>query len=117
MDGELRLAPHRRRLPNRRNAVTETIVIGNVTLTASIGFDETGRPAEVFLSGAKDGSGLAAILDDASVVISIALQHGIPAKALAKSISRAPDYAAVTKAASVIGAALDLVAEYETPNT
>jgi hypothetical protein len=60
-----------------------------------------------------DGSGMAAILDDASVIISIALQHGIPAKALAKSISRAPDYAGVIKAASVIGAALDLVAEYE----
>ena len=114
MDGELRLAPHRRRLPNRRNAITETLIIGNMTLTASIGLDETGRPAEVFLSGAKDGSGLAAILDDASVVISIALQHGIPAKALAKSISRAPDYAGVIKAASVIGAVLDLVTEYET---
>jgi hypothetical protein len=28
-------------------------------LTATIGFDEAGRPAELFLSGAKDGSGLA----------------------------------------------------------
>jgi hypothetical protein len=33
----------------------------------------SGRAAEVFLSGAKDGSWMAAILDDASVVISIAI--------------------------------------------
>jgi len=70
-------------------------------------------PAEVFLSGAKDGSGMAAILDDASVVISVALQHGIPAKALAKSISRAPDGMGRISAASAIGAALDLLVEYE----
>jgi hypothetical protein len=42
MDGALR--SYRRRLPNRRKAITETIVIGNMTLTATIGFDETGRP-------------------------------------------------------------------------
>jgi len=54
---------------------------------------------------------LAAILDDASVVISIALQHGSPASALAKSISRAPDALGQIAAASVIGAALDLIAE------
>jgi hypothetical protein len=45
----------------------------------------------VFLSCAKDGSGLAAILGDASAVVSVALQHGIPAQALAKSIARPLD--------------------------
>jgi hypothetical protein len=114
MDGELRPPPYRRRLPHRRAAITETIVIGNTTIAASIGFDETGQPAEVFLSGAKDRSGMAAILDDASVVISIALQHGIPAAALAKSISRAPDGMGHISASSAIGAALDLLVEYET---
>jgi hypothetical protein len=34
-------------------------------LTATVGFDGDGRPAEVFLDGAKDGSGLAAVLEDA----------------------------------------------------
>jgi len=79
---------------------------------ASIGFAEDGRPAEVFLTGAKDGSGMAAIIGDASVVISVALQHGVPAAALAKSIARVPDQldGPAVKAASVIGAALDLIA-------
>ena len=45
---------------------------------------------EVFISRAKGGSELEAVLDDASVVISIALQHEIPAEALARSVTRLP---------------------------
>ena len=89
--------------------------MGGAILTATIGFDEAGKPAEIFLSGAKDGSGLAAILEDASVVISVALQHGIPASALAKSIARIAeslDGPAVTPACP-IGAALDLLVSYD----
>jgi hypothetical protein len=82
-----------------------------MVLSGTVGFDEIGQPAEIFIAGAKDGAGLAAILDDAAVVISIALQHGIPARALAKSIARIPENldGPATKAASVIGAALDLL--------
>jgi hypothetical protein len=29
--------------PNRRPAMTEGVIVGNMTLSASIGFDETGR--------------------------------------------------------------------------
>jgi hypothetical protein len=105
----------RRRLPNRRPAVTEEIEVADMPLTATVGFDPAGRPAEVFLSGAKDGSGLAAILADAAVVISIALQHGIPAIALGKSLSRVPETidGPATAPASPIGAALNLLARYE----
>ena len=114
MNGETRSPPYRRRLPYRRAAITETIIIGNLTIAGSIGFGETG-PQEIFLSGAKDGSGMAAILEDASVVISVALQHGIPAAALAKSVARLPESldGAAVKPASPIGAALDLLVDYE----
>jgi hypothetical protein len=47
------------------------------------------------------------------VVISVALQHGVTARALAKSIGRTPDGMGRITAASAIGAALDLVAQYE----
>ena len=115
-------APHPHRLPNRRRAETRDLVANGMALTATVGFDKMGRPAKIFLSGAKDGSGMAAILEDASVVISIALQYGIPARALAKSVARlpamplAPPYLnrppGVRLAASAIGAALDLIASY-----
>jgi hypothetical protein len=84
-------------------------------LSATIGFDETGRPAELFLSGAKDNSGLAAILEVGSVVISVALQHGVRGAALAKSIARIPESldGPAVKPASPIGAALDLLVRHE----
>ncbi len=116
----------RQRLPNRRPSETRELQLPHATVTACVGFDPAdGRPRELFLSGAKDGTEMAAILDDTSVVISVALQHGIPAAALAKSVARIPaaplvptDLAtatgqAHTAPASVIGAALDLLLEFE----
>ncbi len=114
----------RTRLPNRRPAVTETLEVAGQCFEATIGFDPaTGQPRELFLAGAKDGSALAAILDDAAVVISVALQHNVPAEALAKSVGRMPA-GPVAPAdldrtpdqrvpASPIGAALDRVARWE----
>jgi hypothetical protein len=74
-----------------------------------------GRPAEIFLSVAKDGSGPAALLGDDAVAISVALQRGISALALGLSAGRLPetvDGPAILPA-SPIGAALDLLAAYE----
>jgi hypothetical protein len=109
----------RRRLPNRRKALTESIefIAGNGRLArydATIGFDELGRPKEIFLAGAKDGSDMAAALADTAVAISVALQHGVAAAAMAVSIGRiAPAAGGTGRPASVIGAALDLLARYE----
>jgi len=114
----------RKRLPNRRPSHTETLKVGGQTFTATVGFDpETDRPYEVFLTAGKEGSLINAMLADAAVVISVALQHGIPAQSLAKSIGRLPE-GPVTPAdldqgkpgrlpASPIGAALDLVTSLE----
>ena len=76
-----------------------------------------GSRARLFLDGAKDGSGRAAVLHDAAVATSVTLQHAVPARALAKSIARMPESLdrPATKAASAIGAALDLLANCESP--
>ena len=120
-------APARHRLPNRRPSETLTLNVGSHILAATVGFDSAdGRPREIFLSGAKDGTDMAAILDDAAVTLSIALQHGISAAALAKSVARLPsaplapsdlanpDGPGRTAPASVIGAVLDLLRKLET---
>lgn len=108
--------PARRRpLPNRRECITQTIVVGNGVYDASVGFDQYGEPKEIFLSGAKTGTDMAAVLADTGILVSIALQSGIPAELLAPSMSRVPagwTEEAVDRA-SVLGAALDLVARYE----
>ncbi len=117
------MTPARFRLPNRRPAYTETLEADGQAFTATIGFDECAQPREVFMAAGKEGSMLNALLADAAVVISIALQHGIPAAALTKSIGRLPA-GPVTPAdlegprpgrvpASPIGAALDLVSVFE----
>ena len=49
------------------------------------------------------------LLDDVAVVVSVALQHGVPAAALARSISRGDDGAPST----IAGAAVAFLAELE----
>ena len=114
----------RQRLPNRRPSHTETLQVDGQVLTATIGFDpETGQPRELFMAAGKEGSLLNAMLSDAAVAISVALQNGVPATALAKSVGRLPA-GPVTPAdlggsepgrvpASPIGAALDLLRRFE----
>ncbi len=113
----------RRRLPNRRPAHTETLLIDGQASTATVGFDPgSGQPRELFLTAGKEGSMLNALLADAAVV-SVALQSGVPAAALAKSIGRLPagpvtpvdleSFQPGRVPASPIGAALDFVSFLE----
>src|SRR6478752_4310331 len=76
----------RQTLPGRRDSITETIQFSRsdgttVAYDATIGFDRLGRPREIFLSGAKDGSDMYVALLDAAVALSVALQHGVTATA------------------------------------
>ncbi len=118
------MTPARFRLPNRRPAYPETLEVDGQAFEATVGCDpEDGSPCELFLTAGKEGSLLNSLLADAAVVISIALQHGIPAAALAKTVGRRPtipvgpadlDRAPDQKVpASPIGAALDLVSSFE----
>ena len=114
----------RKRLPSRRPAHTEALEIDGQAFTATVGFDpEDNSPRELFLTAGKEGSMLNAMLADVAVVISIALQHGIPAAALAKSIGRLPIVPvgpadldkphSGQEPASPIGAALDLLGSFD----
>ncbi len=81
----------RKRLPNRRPAHTETLQVDGQAFTATVGFDpESDQPRELFMSAGKEGSMLSALLADAAVVISVALQHGVAGEALARSVGRLP---------------------------
>ena len=100
----------RQRLPNRRLAVTHDLDIGGRRYQATVGLDERCRPRELFLAGAKAGSDMAAVLADLAVGVSVALQHGVAAEAMAVSVGRA---GAPPTAISIVGAALDLLAAYE----
>lgn len=118
----------RARLPNRRPSESRHVEIDGRAYHVTVGFQiETGgmRPAEIFIRDAKEGSAVSFLLDDASVAISLALQHGVSPAALAKSIARLPaapvmpadldksDGGENRLPASAIGAALDLLVELE----
>ncbi|MCH8316415.1 MAG: hypothetical protein IIA64_10615 [Planctomycetes bacterium] len=82
----------RDRLPNRRDNHVETLTVGGLEFTATVGFDPaTDQPRELFLDGGKGGSGFAALLADVATTISVAIQYGVPITALAKSVGRAPN--------------------------
>ena len=80
----------RKKVPNRRPAMTTTIEFEQQKLCGTIGYDpEAGLPCEaIFSARAKSGTLLDGLLCDAGVLLSLALQYGTPATALAKSIAR-----------------------------
>ena len=111
--------PKRRRLPNRRPTVTETLKIEGQRVEVTIGLaPEDGTVRELFLVAGKEGSMLNSLLSDAAVVISVALQHDVSPTSLSKSVGRLPNGSIAPadldqpqsgrRPASLIGAALDL---------
>jgi hypothetical protein len=97
----------RQPLPDRRPSVTTELVHESRSYSVTIGFDiSTGRLGEVFTHGAKVGSAMDGILDDACIALSLLLQHGVEPAALASSMGRLGDG---KSPASIIGALTDLL--------
>ncbi len=100
------LQPNRRRLLNRRLNETTDLLFEGHRYHVTIGYFAGWRPGEVFCHGAKVGSGVDLLIDDACVALSMLLQHGAEPIALAHSMGRLGDGAP----ASIIGALAVLVA-------
>jgi hypothetical protein len=98
----------RERLPLRRPNETLDLVFDGCAYAVTFGLYPDGRVGEVFTHGAKVGSTMARLLDDACVALSLLLQHGVTPERLAASMGRLGDDRAP---ASIIGALADLVAE------
>jgi len=97
----------RRRLPNRRPSVTAELTHDRCVYAVSVGFDPAdGWLGEVFTHGAKVGSNMDGILDDACIGLSLLLQHGVEPTALASTMGRLGDG---KTPASIIGALADLL--------
>lgn len=98
-------------LPARRLTETRKVVTPDGhTIHLSIGFDpdEAGRPREIFYSaGFKSGSALEFQVQDACVLISLLLQHGLRPQDVAKSLARAPQPDGSIAYASITGQIAD----------
>ena len=99
----------RTRLPDRRPSMTMQFAYESNNYSVTLGFDvANNRIGEVFTHGAKIGSAMDRILDDACVALSLLLQHGVEPAALAASMGRLGDG---KSPASIIGALADLIAK------
>ncbi len=79
----------RESLPDRRPNLTMEFVYLGTLYAVTVGFQpDTGEPREIFTHGARVGSNMDAILDDACILLSILLQHRVEPAALASSMGR-----------------------------
>ncbi|MGH9698842.1 MAG: vitamin B12-dependent ribonucleotide reductase [Candidatus Acidiferrales bacterium] len=79
---ELFARAKRRKLPNERNSLTHKFSIGGHEGYLTVGKYEDGAPGEIFVKMAKEGSTLSGIMDAFALSVSIALQYGVPVRAL-----------------------------------
>jgi hypothetical protein len=95
----------RRVLPARRQAETFDISFGGVNrrYAVTVGLYKDGDIGEVFISGGKSGEQVEAIARDGAVVLSLALQYGVPLDSIASAITRDERGAP----SSIVGAVID----------
>jgi len=101
---------NRATLPQRRFA--ETFDVRNhggkaAVFKITVGRYDDGRVGEVFITGAKSGTEVEANVRDGAVLISLALQHGVPIATMASAITREGDGSPST----IIGCVLDQLAK------
>ena len=79
--------PLRRRLPDERPAITHKFSIAGHEGYITVGMFEDGTPGEIFLVMAKEGSTISGLMDAFATLTSLALQYGVPLKALIDKFS------------------------------
>lgn len=71
-------SPRRRRLPTSRKSITHRFVIEGQKGYFTCGLYEDGTPGELFIRISKEGSTLSGMMDAFSLMVSLALQYGVP---------------------------------------
>ena len=81
--------PRRERLPDTRQSLTHKFNISGHEGYITVGLYADGRPGEVFITMAKEGSTVGGLMDCFGTAISIALQYGVPLPVLVHKFSHA----------------------------
>jgi ribonucleoside-diphosphate reductase alpha chain len=77
----------RMKLPDERQSITHKFSIAGHEGYLTVGLYENGQPGEIFLKMAKEGSTISGLMDTIATMTSIALQYGVPPKALVDKFS------------------------------
>ena len=79
--------PRRERLQDTRQSLTHKFSIGGHEGYLCVGLYPDGRPGELFITMAKEGSTIGGIMDAFGTAISMALQYGVPLEVLVNKFS------------------------------
>ncbi len=79
--------PLRRRLPDTRAALNHKFEIAGHEGYMTVGLFEDGRPGELFVTMAKEGSTIGGLMDTIGALTSMALQYGVPLEQLVKKFA------------------------------
>ncbi len=82
-----RRMPHRERLPATRPSLTHKFSVGGHEGYLTVGQYEDGRPGELFVTMAKEGSTVGGMMDAFATAISLCLQFGVPLSDLVKKFT------------------------------
>ena len=77
----------RRHLPETRQSITHKFEIAGHRGYLTVGLFEDGKPGELFITMAKEGSTIGGLMDTLGTLVSLALQYGVPVEVLIKKFS------------------------------
>jgi ribonucleoside-diphosphate reductase alpha chain len=77
----------RERLPDTRQSITHKFNVGGHEGYINVGLFPDGRPGELFITMAKEGSTIGGLMDAFGTAISMSLQYGVPLEALVNKFS------------------------------
>jgi len=80
-------APRRERLPDTRHSVTHKFNVAGHEGYITVGLYPDGRPGEIFITMAKEGSTIGGMMDCFGTAISMSLQYGVPLEVYVKKFS------------------------------
>lgn len=68
----------RERLPKRRHGIRHSVEVAGAEMFITANQFQDGRPGEVFAKWGKEGSTSGGLMDAFSIMLSLALQYGVP---------------------------------------
>jgi ribonucleoside-diphosphate reductase alpha chain len=88
-NNQLHPQPYRKRLPDTRRSITHKFSVAGHEGYLTVGLYDDGRPGELFITMAKEGSTVGGLMDSFGTAISIALQYGVPLETLVQKFTHA----------------------------
>ena len=79
--------PRRERLPDTRQSVTHKFNVNGHEGYVTVGLYDDGRPGELFITMAKEGSTIGGLMDSFGTAVSMSLQYGVPLEVLVNKFS------------------------------